>query len=156
MRKLMLVGVALSTMTLAIPATAAAGGGPPVDTHTEVVDGTDVMPFTGPCDGGPGVVTTVFHDVFHVTAFANGNILLHGNQTGTFQFDPDDPDQPTVSGHYRTGSTTSFTKNTGSDTSVFTVVGRNSEGARVRFQVRSHFTFANGEVRVDHSQVSCP
>ncbi|HZI45824.1 MAG TPA: hypothetical protein VFD53_11415, partial [Ilumatobacter sp.] len=62
----------------------------------------------------------------------------------------------TSTGRYRTGSTTRFTQNTGSDTSVFTVVGRTSDGERVRFQVRSHFTFANGELRVDHSTVSCP
>jgi hypothetical protein len=156
MRKLMMVGVALSTITLAIPATAAAGGGSPVDTHTEVVDGTDVTSFTGPCGGGPGMVTTVFHDVFHVTAFANGDILLHGNQAGTFVFDPDVANAPVVSGRYRTGFTTRFSQNTGSDTSVFTVVGRNADGERVRFQVRSHFTFANGELRVDHSTLSCP
>jgi hypothetical protein len=156
MRKLTLVGVALSTITLAIPATAAAGGGPPADTHTEIIHGTDVTPFAGPCGGGPGMATTVFHDVFHITAFENGDVLLRANQAGTFNFVPNDPDELAVSGRYRTGFTTRFTQNTGSDTSVFTVVGRNADGERVRFQVRSHFTFANGELRVDHSTLSCP
>ena len=61
-----------------------------------------------------------------------------------------------MSGRYRTGFTSRFTQNTGSDTSVFTVVGRTTDGEQVRFQVRSHFTFANGELRVDHSTLSCP
>ncbi|HEX6659516.1 MAG TPA: hypothetical protein VF065_15605 [Ilumatobacter sp.] len=156
MRKLMMVAVALSTITLGIPATAAAGGGPPVDVFTDVVDGTDVVPFAGPCGGGPGMVTIDFHDVFHVTAFENGDVLLHSSQSGTFEFVPDDPAELMSTGRYRTGSTTRFTQNAGSDTSVFTVVGRTSDGERVRFQVRSHFTFANGELRVDHSTVSCP
>jgi hypothetical protein len=155
MRKLAIVGVAMSMITFAIPSAASAGAGPPVDRFTEVIDGTDLIPFAGPCGGAPGTASLVFHDVFHVTAFANGNILLHGNQTGTFDFVPDDPDAPSSSGHYRTGFTTRFTANTGSDTSVFTVVGRDSEGQHLRFQVRSHFTFANGELRVDHSAVSC-
>ena len=152
----MMVAVALSTITLGIPATAAAGGGPPVDVFTDVVDGTDVVAFAGPCGGGPGMVTIDFHDVFHVTAFENDDVRLHSSQSGTFEFVPDDPAELTSTGRYRTGSTTRFTQNTGSDTSVFTVVGRTSDGERVRFQVRSHFTFANGGIRVDHSTLSCP
>jgi hypothetical protein len=155
MRKLAIVGVALSTITLAIPSAASAGAGPPVDRFTEVVAGTDVIAFASPCGGGPGTASLVFHDVFHVTAFADGNIVLHGNQSGTFSFVPDDPDAPSSSGRYRNGFTARLTANTETDTSVFTVVGRDSEGQHLRFQVRSHFTFANGELRVDHSAVSC-
>jgi hypothetical protein len=150
-----MVGVALATIVLAVPTAASAGSGPPVDNFTDVVVGSDVIPFQGPCGGGPGTVAIAFHDVFHVTAFANGNVVIHANQAGTFEFVPDDPNELASSGRYRNGFTTRFTTNSESDTTVFTVVGRDSNGDQLRFQVRSHFTFANGELRVDHSSVSC-
>ena len=64
--------------------------------------------------------------------------------------------EPSSSGRYRNGFTSTFTQNSGTDTSVFNVVGRTEDGAQVRFQVRSHVTVAGGEVRVDNVTVSCP
>ena len=82
-------------------------------------------------------------------------MVLSANQVGTFEFEPLDPTQPSSSG-YRNGFTSTFAQNAGTDTSVFNVVGRDESGEQVRFQVRSHFMFANGEVRVDNFTVSCP
>ena len=140
---------------IAVPAAAFAHGGPPVDVFTETVDGSDALPFQGPCGGGPGTVTVEFHDKFHVTAFADGHVVLSANQVGTFAFEPSDPNEPSSSGRYRNGFTSTFTQNSGTDTSVFNVVGRDENGDPVRFQLRTHFTFANGEVRVDDVTVSC-
>ena len=156
MRKLLLFGVTAGTVAMAVPGAALAHGGPPVDVFTDTVSGSDVVSFTGPCGGGPATVSIEFHDTFHVTAFADGHVVLSGNQAGTFESEPLDPTVPSSSGRYRNGFTSTFTQNAGTDTSVFNVVGRNENGEQVRFQVRSHFTFANGEVRVDNVTVSCP
>jgi hypothetical protein len=101
------------------------------------------------------MVSIEFHDKFHVTAFADGHVVVSANQVGTFEFEPSDPDQPSISGHYRNGFTSTFAQNSGVDTSVFNVVGRDENGERVRFQVRTHFTFANGEVKVEKFYVNC-
>jgi hypothetical protein len=81
--------------------------------------------------------------------------VLSANQAGKFEFEPFDPAEPSSSGRYRTGFSSTFTQNSGTDTSVFNVVGRDENGEQVRFQVRSHITFANGEVRVDNMAVNC-
>jgi hypothetical protein len=155
MRKLLLFGVTAGTVAMALPGSAFAHDGPPVDVFTDTVSATDVLEFTGPCGGGPAMVSIEFHDTFHVTAFADGDAVVTANQTGAFESDPLDPTVPSSSGRYRNGSTSTFTQNAGTETSVFNVVGRNEDGEQVRFQVRSHFTFANGEVRVDNVTVSC-
>ena len=156
MRKLLLFGVAAVTYAMVVPGAALAHGGPPVDVFTDTVSGSDVLPFIGPCGGGPGTVSIEFHDTFHVTAFADGHVVLSANQAGSFEFTPSDPTGPSSSGRYRNGFTSTFMQSSGTDTSVFNVAGRDENGEHVRFQVRSHVTFANGEVRVDNVTVSCP
>ena len=156
MRRLLLCGVAAGLTVAVVPSAALAHGGPPVDVFTETVSGSEVLPFTGPCGGGSGTVAVEFHDTFHVTAFADGHSIVSSNQTGTFEFEPEDPNEPSSSGRYRTGSTSTFAQSSGTSTSVFVVVGRTEDGELLRFQVRSHLTFANGEVKVDDFVVRCP
>jgi hypothetical protein len=100
MKKLILAAT-LALTALAIPAAASAHNGPPVDVFTDTVTGSAVVPFQGPCGGAPGSVAVEFHDVFHVTAFADGHLNVVGNQTGTFEFEPNDPNEPSSSGRYR-------------------------------------------------------
>lgn len=156
MKKSPFLGVAAAILSVAIPGAALAHGGPPVAVFTEVVRGSDVVLFAGPCGGGPGTVAVEFHDKFHVTEFADGHLVISANQVGTFEFEPTDPNEPSSSGRYRNGFTSTFMHNSSTSTSVFNVVGRDENGEQVRFQVRSHFTFANGEVRVDNFTVTCP
>ncbi|HUF98156.1 MAG TPA: hypothetical protein VMM60_08495 [Ilumatobacter sp.] len=155
MKKILLLGVAAAILAVTVPGAALAHGGPPVAVFTEVVRGSDVLPFAGPCGGGPGTVAIEFRDKFHVTEFADGHVVISSNQVGTFEFEPTDPNEPSSSGRYRTGFTSTFMQNSATGTSVFNVVGRDENGEQVRFQVRSHFTFANGEVRVDNFTVAC-
>ena len=93
--------------------------------------------------------------MFHVTELADGTVHIIGNQNGTFAFDPDDMSAPSSSGHYRNGFSFSGTDNSASDTSVFNIVGRDENGDQLKVQVRSHFTYANGEVRVANFEVRC-
>lgn len=126
-----------------------------MDVFTITEQGADSLLFAGPCGGGPGIVTVEYHDTFHVTAFADGHLNVIANQAGTFAFEPLDPAEPSSSGRYRNGSSFVGTQNATTNTSVFTVAGRDDNGDRVRFQVRSTFVVANGEVRVDDFRVSC-
>jgi hypothetical protein len=152
MRKLSLACVA-AVAAMAIPSAASAADGPPV-VFTSAVVGSATVPFAGPC-GGPGTVTIEFHDMFHITEFADGTGHVSGNQNGTFAFVPDDPSAPSSTGHYRNGFSSSITQNSASDTSVFNINGKLDNGDHLRVQIRSHFTFANGEVRVGNFSVSC-
>ena len=154
MRKSILVTVAAAIAAVASPQVAIAHGGNPI-VETVVVADADAVPFEGPCVAGLGTATLDFRNVFHITEFADGDVAITSNEAGTFTFVPDDPAQPSSSGRYRTGFHSSFTQNAGVDTSVLIVVGETQTGEVVRFQIRSHFTFANGELRVDHFDVNC-
>lgn len=156
MRKWVLFGASVATIAIALPGPALAHDGPPVNIFTDTVQGIDVIPFAGPCGGGLGTATIEFHDKFHVTQFDDGHVSVSANQAGTFEFAPDDPAAPSSSGRYRNGFSDTLSQNSMTSTSVFSVVGQDENGDKVRFQVRSHITVANGEVRVDHFTVSCP
>jgi hypothetical protein len=155
MNTIRMLGVAVATAAMLVPGTALAHGGPPVDVFTTSNKGSATVPFEGPCGGGPGVVTVEFQDTFHVTQFADGHSVVSGMQAGSFAFDPDDPAVASSSGRYRTGFANTLTQNSASSTSVFTAVGKDTNGDQIHFQVRSHFTFANGELRSESFTVSC-
>ncbi len=154
MKKLMITAV-LALTALALPATASAHKGPPVDVFTDTVKGSAVLPFAGPCGGGPGTVSVEFHDVFHVTAFADGHINVLANQTGTFEFEPDDPTEQSSSGRYRQAFREGVAPNGVQFHSTFTANGKFEDGSKLKFTVKSTFVVSNGEVRVDRFEVSC-
>lgn len=155
MFKMLAGAVALAAM--AIPATASAHGGPPVDVFTDTVTGTAVLPFQGPCGGGAGLVTVEFHDTFHFTGFGpeDGHYAVTGNQVGTFSFEPADPSEPGSTGRYRDGFHDRSVQNGAGFTRVFNVAGRDDNGDHFRFQIRENYVFANGEMRVENFDVSC-
>lgn len=154
MRRFSLFGFAAATFLLVTPTAALAGGGPPV-VSTQTTTASNVIPFTGPCGGDPSMVTVTFHDVYHVTAFADGHVTIVGNQEGSFYNVPGDTLAPTSSGNYRNGFSYTLHTNSETFTSVFLAVGWDTNGAQVKFKVSIHYTFANGAVRVDNTTVSC-
>lgn len=154
MKKLMITA-ALALTALVLPATASAHEGPPVDVFTETFKGSAVLPFDGPCGGGPGTVSVEFHEVFHVTAFADGHINVLANQTGTFEFAPDDPNEQTSSGRYRNAFRFGVAQNGEQFHDSFTANGRFEDGSKLKFTVKSTFVVSNGEVRVERFEVSC-
>jgi hypothetical protein len=154
LKKLLMAG-ALALTALALPATASAHGGPPVDVFTETFKGSDVLPFQGPCGGGPGIVSVEFNDMFHVTGFEDGHYTVVGNQIGTFEFEPLDPNEPSSSGRYRNGFRDVAVQNGLSFSSRFVVNGTFDDGSKLKFQIKQTFVVANGEIRVDRFDVSC-
>ena len=154
MKKLILAAT-LALTALAIPAAASAHNGPPVDVFTDTVTGSAVVPFQGPCGGAPGSVAVEFHDVFHVTAFADGHLNVVGNQTGTFEFEPNDPNEPSSSGRYRQAFRDGSAQNGAQFHTTFTANGRFDDGSKLQFTVKSTIVVSNGEIRVDRMDVSC-
>ena len=152
MNKILTGVIALGAMV--IPGTVLAHGGPPADVFTETSQGSNTIPFAGPC-GGPGVVTIDFRDMFHVTAFADGHVNVATNQVGSFSFEPDDPNEASSTGRYRNGSHFSDTQNGIVNTTGFIGVGRDENGDRIKFHITSTFVVSNGEVRVDDFEVAC-
>ena len=154
MNKLMITAV-LALTALAFPATASAHEGPPVDVFTDTFKGSAVLPFEGPCGGGPGTVSVQFNDVFHVTAFEDGHLNVVGNQTGTFEFEPNDPTEQSSSGRYRQAFREGVGQNGVQFRNTFTANGRFEDGSKLKFTVKSTFVVSNGEVRVDRFEVGC-
>lgn len=154
MKKLVITAM-LALTAVALPATASAHAGPPVDVFTDTVKGAAVIPFAGPCGGAPGTVSIEFNDMFHVTAFADGHLNVVFNGTGTFEFEPDDPNEQSSSGRYRNASRDGSVQNGVQSSSSFVVNGRFEDGSQLKLTVRSMFVVSNGEVRVDRFELSC-
>jgi hypothetical protein len=57
------------------------------------------IPFEGPCDGSPGVLTAAVDEIFHITATGTG-FQVSSTQRGSFVFDPDAEGEPSLTGHY--------------------------------------------------------
>ena len=126
-----------------------------MDVFTDTVKGSAVVPFAGPCGGVPGTVSVKFNDVFHVTSFADGHVNVVGNQTGTFEFEPNDPTEQSTSGRYRNAFREGLAQNGVQFHSTFTTNGTFEDGSKLKFTVKSTFVLSNGEVRVDRFEVIC-
>src|SRR5215467_10080397 len=88
-RLLLLVLVLLSTALLA-PAAAAAA-----QTETIHFSGIDSRAEQNLCSGAPETLTIVFSGIIHTTDLGDGTLQM----TGTVTFVPDDPSQPSYTGH---------------------------------------------------------
>jgi hypothetical protein len=148
--------VFLATITM-LAFTASAAAALPVVNETDVVkNGTDTFLDVNPCTGEPATITTTFNAVFHITEFADGTVRVTGTTTGTFLADTIDASRPDFSGRFT--SWFGFNGNTknATGTSTFTVVGKGTDGSRLRFHETASFTLnANGEVTVEFDKVTC-
>lgn len=74
---------------------------------------------------------------FHVT----------GTFAGTFEAVPQDPSQPSFTGHVSQWFGVNSNKKNESDTFTLTVIGKGSDGSKVKFHVTAHFSVTpNGQV----------
>jgi hypothetical protein len=148
-----LTGLALSAVLLA-PAAALA-----TDTETFHDSGVDVTRDVNPCSGAPGTLTFTFRFVIHITALDNGTFHETSTATGTFTFVPDDPSQPTYTGHATFWDGENV--NAKSFTATFTgnIVLRGSDGSRITDHALFHVTVnANGTVTssIETERLTCP
>jgi hypothetical protein len=148
-----LAGLATSAALLAPTAALA--------TETETIHFSDtfVVSRPNPCTGASATETLVFKGVMHITTLDNGTVHVMMMDVGTITVVPDDPEQPTYSGHFtETGTenhnsksfTTSFHRN---------VVVRGSDGSLLKEHVLVHLTVnANGTVTssIETETHTCP
>src|SRR5215813_5494884 len=61
---------------------------------------TDSFAAPNPCTGVPATATLTYNGVLHFTVNKAGDFWATGTQTGDFLLVPDDPSQPTYTGHF--------------------------------------------------------
>jgi hypothetical protein len=128
--------------------------------HTEAIhfSGTDVRASANLCSGAPGTLTIVFSGVLHTTDLKDGTSHETSTMTGTVAFVPDDPSQPSYTGHL----TERFGENLNSSNSTSTVadniVLHGSDGSLGKQHILVHLTVnANGKVTssIDADRLTC-
>jgi hypothetical protein len=148
-----LIGLAVSAALLAPTAALA------TETETIHFTATLVVSRPNPCTGASATETITAKGVMHITTLDNGTVHVTMMDVGTITVVPDDPSQPTYSGHFtETGAenhnsesfTTSFHRN---------VVLRGSDGSLLKEHVLVHLTVnANGTVTssIETETHTCP
>jgi hypothetical protein len=148
-----LMGLAVSAALLAPTAALA--------TETETIHFSDTIVISrpNPCTGAGATLTLTFKGVMHITTLDNGTFHVTMMDVGTLTVVPDDPGQPTYSGHFtETGTenhnsksfTTSFHRN---------LVLKGSDGSLLKEHVLVHLTVnANGTVTssIETETHTCP
>jgi len=139
---------------LLFPASSAFADGAVTFTQT-FKDVSDTFPTPNPCTGDPGTVTITFNGVFHVTELPNGTSHFTITQTGDFVFVPDDPTQPTFTGHFTAWAGFNSNNKNAAGTSTFTVHGTGSDGSVLKFHVTDHFSVSASGVVITFSKPRC-
>jgi type 1 fimbria pilin len=149
MKRLLLLVLVLLSAALLAPAAAAAA-----ETETIHFSGTDSRASQNLCSGAPGTLTIVFSGVVHTTDLGDGTLHMTGTTTGTVTFVPDDPGQPSYTGH--------LTERSGQGVDTITtannIVLHGSDGSLGKQHILFHVTVnANGTVTasIDTNQLTC-
>src|SRR5215475_3540127 len=149
MKRLLLLVLVLLSAALLAPAAAAAA-----ETQTIHFSGIDSRAEQNLCSGAPGTLTIVFSGVLHTTDLGDGTVHMTGTTTGTVTFVPDDPSQPSYTGHLteRTG------QGVGTITIADNIVLHGSDGSLGKQHILCHLTVnANGTVTasIETVRLSC-
>src|SRR6266511_1402224 len=116
-----LTGLALSGALLAPTAAFAA------QTETIHVSDSDSFAHVNPCSGATGTLTVALSGVLHITTLDNGTVHVTETLTTTATFVPDDPSQPTYTGHY-------------AESDSFNANAHGSDGSLIKMHVLYHRT----------------
>jgi hypothetical protein len=147
-----LTGLTLSAALLA-PAAAFA-----TETETIHFSGTDSRASQNPCSGAPGTLTIVFSGVVHTTDLEDGTFHVAGTMTGTVTFVPDDPSQPSFTGHLAERFGQNVNASNATITVADNIVLHGSDGSLGKQHILFHLTVnANGTVTssIDVDQLTC-
>jgi hypothetical protein len=145
-------GLALSAALLS-PAAAFA-----TDTTTIHFSGTDSRAEVNPCSGAPGTLTIVFSGVIHTTELEDGTFHVTTTTTGTVTFIPEDPSQPSFTGHLAEWFGQNMNSRNATVTNAENVVLHASDGSLGKQHILFHLTVnANGMVTssIDTDEFSC-
>ena len=150
MKRLLLMLFVLLPAALLAPAAAAAAA----ETETTHFSGTISRAEQNLCSGAPGTLTIVFSGVIHTTDLGDGTLRMTGTTTGTVTFVPDDPSQPSYTGH--------LTERSGQGTDTITIadniVLHGADGSLGKLHILFHLTVnANGTVTasIDTNRLTC-
>ena len=149
MKRLLLMVLVLLSAALLAPAAALA-----TETATIHFSGTDSRAEQNLCSGAPGTLTIVFSGVIHTTDLGDGTVQRTGTTTGTVTFVPDDPSQPSYTGHLTEVSG----RGAGTITIADDIVLHSSDGSLGKLHILFHLTEnANGTVTasIDTNRLTC-
>lgn len=136
MRRLLPVVAAMLLWAMALPVWAA-----PPETETIVeknVTETFVESFT--CDPAELYeITITFTHIEHVTTFPDGRVHATFTDTGTFEAEALDPEQPDASGKFAVWGGFNENRQNVSGTFTFNVTGQYEDGTRINTHAVSHF-----------------
>jgi hypothetical protein len=147
-----LMGLMLPAALLA-PAAAFA-----TETETIHFSGTDSRASENLCSAAPGTLTIIFSGVIHTTDLEDGTVHVTGTMTGTVTFVPDDPSQPSFTGHLTEWSGENMSSRNSTITVAHNIVLHGSDGSLGKQHILSHLTVnANGTVTssIDTDQLTC-
>jgi hypothetical protein len=147
-----LTGLTLSAALLAPTAALA------TETATMHFSGTDSRAEANLCSGAPGTLTVVFSGVVHTTDLEDGTVHVTGTMTGTVTFVPDDPRQPSFTGHLTEWSGDNVNASNSTISIADKIVLHGSDGSLGKQHILFHLTVnANGTVTssIDTDQLTC-
>ncbi len=143
----------LSLLLLTVSSVFANGKG--ATTETETFKGvTETFVDVVPCIG-LAETTITYNRVVHTTTTPNGG--FHSTETFTIKFtvDPLDESLPTFSGHATARFGFNDNRRTDTETVILHLVGKGSDGSRVKFHATAHITVVGDEVIVEFDKGGC-
>ena len=119
-------------------------------------DVTQSFSAANPCTGAPGTVTTTFNGVFHVTMDpTTGTGHMTETMTGDFVFVPDDPTQPTVTGHFTGWDGENQNIQNFTATATFNLHGTGSDGSRLQGHILAHISVSATGMTIEFFKATC-
>jgi hypothetical protein len=154
-RCLLLAWLAGLTLSAALLAPTAAFA---TETMTIHFSGTESRAEANLCSGAPGTLTIVFSGVVSTTDLGNGTVHVTGTMTGVVTFVPDDPSQPTFTGHLTEWFGDNVNASNSTATIADNIILHGSDGSLGRQHILFQLTVnANGTVTssIETEELSC-
>jgi hypothetical protein len=149
------VAVVVVALLLVSSVTVSAAGAGAVSQTQTFHNATDSFPTANPCTGVPSTATLTYNGVMHYTVNKAGDVWATGTQTGSFVLVPDDPTQPTYTGHFTSWFGVSDNQQNGVDHSTFTIHGTGSDGSTLSFHEVAHLSVSASGLTVSFDRPSC-
>ena len=156
-----LIGVAAAALigaAVGIPAALGAGAGTVSFTQTIKNQVIDSEADFNPCTGAPGTITLFAQSaVFHITVNSKG-FWSTFTATGTASFVPDDPNQPSYSGHFATWDGENGNLRNGTETATFSIRVTGTDGSVITEHEVAHISFSAsgvGPISFDRDRLTC-
>jgi hypothetical protein len=159
MLRLVLASVAVIALLLvAAPNARAAGAGAVSYTQT-FKNVTETFHDVNPCSGAPATITITYNGVFHITVLTSGQgagtFWATGTQTGNFTLVPDDPAQPTYTGHFAIWFGDNDNLHNGTETFTFNLHGTGSDGSTLSVHETEHLSVSASGATLAFDKLAC-